>query len=557
LPRPLHAHHGPPGPPSARAARSRVGPRLAGAAALLLLALPLGCKSAERHRQEADEAVYALLRERREAIAADAALFSIEPPESSLRARLLAGEAAERTYDILACLEVAAENSRAYRQRREALYLAALDLTLEQYRFAVQTSGTLGAAVFGSGAEAEGVTVETGFGLSRLLGSGALIVGEIGLDLFRNLLSSGDWNPQTSAGLTIVQPLLAGFGREIVTEPLTQAQRNVIYEVRNYERFRRTFAVDVATRVYRILQQQDSLDNEEANYASLQALRERNEALAEAGRLSEIQADQARQDELRARSRVIDARQRLEALLDEFKLFLGLPVDAPFEVDSRDLVDLVESGLEELELLEARAIDIGLSLRLDHHTVLDRVDDAERRAAIAADALRTVLGVRLDVDAVSTEGKPLEFDKDGLDWRLGLDLSLPFERLPQRNEYRARLIALEAARRAVEQSVDEITADLRETLRELEARRESYLIQTNSEKLAERRVESTRLNFDAGRAETRDLLEAQNALLEARNALTRALVDYRLAVLALYRDLELLRVDRGGLDIERQALLEI
>ncbi len=523
---------------------------------LPFLALPFACKSAERHRQEADDAVYALLAERREALAADAESFSIDPPEDSLRARLLAGEQPERAFDILACLEVAAENSRSYRQRREALYLAALDLTLEQYRFAVQTSGTLGAAVFGSGGEAEGVQADAGFGMSRLLGSGALVVGDIGLDLFRNLLSSGGWNPRSSAGLTITQPLLAGFGRQVVTEPLTQAQRNVLYEVRNFERFRRTFAVDVATRVYRILQQADSLENERANYASLQALRERNEALARAGRLSEIQADQARQDELRARSRVIDARQRLDALLDDFKLFLGLPVDAPFEIDGRDLVELVETGLEALDLAEPVAVELALSLRLDHHTLLDRVEDAERRAAIAADALRAVLGVRFDVDAVSTEGKPLDFNSDGLDWRLGLDLSLPFERLPQRNEYRARLITLESARRAVQQSSDEITADLRESLRELDARRESFTIQTNSVMLAERRVESTRLNFDAGRAETRDLLEAQNALLEARNALTRALVDYRLAVLALYRDMELLRVDRGGLEIERAALLE-
>jgi len=517
-----------------------------------------GCKSAAEHVADADQQVYAIVAARRAGLAADAGSFSIDTPPTELRRRLLELPEDQRQLEPLAlieCLAIAAENSRAYRSQRESLYLAALDLTLERFRFGVQTNGSLGAAVVGDGDEATDASVGGSAGFTRLLGSGAFIVGSIGLDLFRNLLTSDGWDAVSSVNLSITQPLLAGFGQRIVQEPLTQAERNVVYAVRSYERFRRTFAFEVAARVYRILQQHDSLANEQANFDSLTALLARNQALASAGRLSDIQVDQARQDVLRAQSRLIDTQQALEGLYDSFKFFLGVPVETRVELDGTDLMVLVERGIEIEDVDDGEAVDVALALRLDHLNVLDRVDDAGRRAEIAADALRGILNATFDVGAQSREGRPLDYRGDDVDWRLGLDLDLPFERLPQRNAYRDRLIEVAVSERAADISRDSVLTEIRAALRELASRRQIYDIQRNSTALAERRVESTRLNFEAGRAETRDLLEAQNALLEARNALTSAIVDHRLAVLALYRDMELLRVDTGVLKIDTQALV--
>ena len=68
--------------------------------------------------------------------------------------------------------------------------------------------------------------------------------------------------------------------------------------------------------------------------------------------------------------------------------------------------------------------------------------------------------------------------------------------------------------------------------------------------LAERRVDSARLNLEAGRASTRDLLEAQEALVSAQNAAIRSGIDKLLAELAFYRDLELLRIGPDGIWID-------
>jgi hypothetical protein len=63
-------------------------------------------------------------------------------------------------------------------------------------------------------------------------------------------------------------------------------------------------------------------------------------------------------------------------------------------------------------------------------------------------------------------------------------------------------------------------------------------------------VESANLLLEAGRAETRDLLDAQNALVRARNDLTQVLVDYHLARLRLLRDL-------GAIELTPQGIREL
>ncbi len=531
-------------------------PRRRTVLALGLLALAAGsCRSAEDQRAAADRDVYALIEERRAAIDSQDRPFTIEPNPNSLRRRLERGEIGVlEPLSLVQCLEIAAENSRDFQNQRERFYLSALDLTLERYRFEFQTTGTVGALLEGDG-DSRGVPSADGnLGLSKLLGTGATIVGNIGLSLVKDMTQAHTFDLVSNASLEITQPLLAGANPRIVREPLTQAERDVVYAARTYERFRRTYAVDVSSRVYRILQQADAVANEENNNKNLQALRERNQALAEAGRLSAIEVDQARQQELSSNNRLVTERQSYEALIDGFKTFLGLPVPVALAIDTGELKRLEATEPEAFELDLAKLDELALRLRMDHQTVLDRKDDSERSAEVSADALRSRLGFTGRVDAVSESNRPLDVRSDNLDWQLGLDADLALDRFPERNSYREALIRVESARRDVEESGDEIRVAIRNNLRESAATLEGYRIQRTAVTLAERRVEGAAMNQDAGRATTRDWLEAQASLLDAKNAQTAALINYQLARLALFRDLELLRVDQQGIGFERVAL---
>jgi len=141
----------------------------------------------------------------------------------------------------------------------------------------------------------------------------------------------------------------------------------------------------------------------------------------------------------------------------------------------------------------------------------------------------------------------VKLDARDLDYSALLTLDLPIERTEERNEYRLRLLDLQRAVRDLQELEDSVKLDVRNRLRSLLEARESLQIQTKAVKLAEKRVRSTDLFLQAGRAQIRDVLDAQEDLLSAQNSLTAAAVNYRIAELELQRDLGQLEVDANGL----------
>lgn len=523
------------------------------AAALPPLVVLPGCKSAAAQRKDADEETYKLVSERRKRLGFDDP-FTIEPRKDSLRAKILAGEAHGASVSNMAqLLGIASENSRDYQRQRETLYLAALDLTLERWNFKLHHSATLAAGVAGVNDTAETASVDGSYRLSKVLDSGAEVALDIGAGMARSLTFQDGWHATTNLGLSITQPLLAGFGKRIVLEPLTQAERNLVYAVRSYERYRRTYAVDLATRYWRLLQSMNTVENQQRNLKSVESLSEENLERSKAGRLSDIEVGQAHQKELTSRNDLIDAQSRLATSLDDFKIFLGLPVEFELQLDKNALEELSQQSIG-AELPEELVLPFAIAHRLDHLTVLDRFDDKKRGVLVAEDQLRSGLTLSAGANVASTDGKPLDYDFRNTTWSATLSWKLPIDMLPERNGYRRALIALESAARDCEQSHDQIVADLRDDLRTMRSQREGYQIQLSAVELAQRRKESTDLSKKAGRANTRDLLDAEDALLAARNAATSALIDYHLARLAVWRDLEILRVDEDGIHGDEDLL---
>jgi outer membrane protein TolC len=126
-----------------------------------------------------------------------------------------------------------------------------------------------------------------------------------------------------------------------------------------------------------------------------------------------------------------------------------------------------------------------------------------------------------------------------------LDLNLPFDRLRQRNTYRAALIAFEAEIRSLTLTLDRLKDSIDRGVRTLDQRRQNYLIQKNALALANRRVESTTMLLKAGRIEVRDLNDALDSQIAAQNSVTVALVSYQESRLQLLLDI-------GALNSEEQ-----
>ena len=212
---------------------------------------------------------------------------------------------------------------------------------------------------------------------------------------------------------------------------------------------------------------------------------------------------------------------------------------------------LEKIGVSELDYTLDAATETALLQRLDLANSADKIDDAVRKIIVAADDLGAELNLVGSASVGSTEQtdyKRLQFHRGT--YKMGFEADLPLDRKTERNAYRESLITLGQRQREYEEAADEVKLDVRQAYRQLREAVERYRIQKVSLDLAQNRVESTKLLLAAGRAITRDLLESQDALLQAQNKLTGALVDYAISKLNFFRDVGILQVRPDGMWVQ-------
>jgi outer membrane protein TolC len=513
--------------------------------------LGLGGCSPEHYKAEADKEVYEIIdRKWQDDIGHKSNYIisdsNIPPPSDEIRIELAVP--ASGVISLAQAVAIATAYNREYQGRKEQLYLKALDLTLARHQFARQWFGTVDAK-YNRDSEDEKVDSGAGVGFQQLLADGAKISINIAMDWTRFL--TGD--PRTSLASILSaeasQPLLRGRGRQVVQENLTQAERDVLYQIRSFNRYRKDFVVSIADDYYSVLEMKANVTNAENSYYRLVESKKRLEIEVEAGTARPFDVDEADQQALSAENRWVQAQQSYERALDEFKVTLSLPPDAEIELDENELKALEEIGIIEPGYELDEAVETAFLRRLDLANSKDRTDDAARKVMLAADGL----GIELNLVGSAGVGSTPETDFDRLqfhrgNYSLGLESNdLGLDRKAERNAYREALIALEQQQRQYEIDRDRMELDVRQALRSLKAEAERYRIQKMALGLAERRLETQKLLLEIGQGNVRLLLESEGALLGAQNDVTSALVAHAIAKLGFFRDIGILQIRPDGM----------
>jgi outer membrane protein TolC len=199
---------------------------------------------------------------------------------------------------------------------------------------------------------------------------------------------------------------------------------------------------------------------------------------------------------------------------------------------------LEQKGLVPAELNPDEAYRLAVQRHLQILNAIDKFEDSKRKIRVAADQLRAELNL---VGGALLQSDPptdyTRFDPNKVSAEVGLELNLPIDRLLERNNYRATLVLFEAELRNFTLTLDGLKDSIQRGLRTLDQRRQNFFIQKNALDLANRRVNSATMLLEAGRAEVRDLVEAQDAQISAQNAVTVALVDYQQTRLQMLLDI--------------------
>lgn len=451
--------------------------------------------------------------------------------------------------DLEGLLGYAIEHAPEYRSEKEALFLATLNLIIERHQWGPRFFNTTSVGLDGDlpegGDHEQAVELINDFRVMQRLPYGGEVAASA-LVNYTNALrqASSDSSAHNSQGTTLSVgldlPLLRGAG-QVAREDRIQAERDLVYAVRRFERFRRSYLVSLSETYFNLIFQQRQIENEERQLRSNERLAARFRALADAGREAVFQAEDAQQRVLSNRSSLLSVQQSYATAIDQLKLRLGLSLEDP-------LVLLpVDMNIPEPVLDQRESVRVALANRLDLQTEFDRVDDARRALRVAENNLKG----DLDFDASMAlrtrsdrEFGGVDFDLGRGDYSLGLSYGMALDRKIEQANYRRALVSVEQSERDYRVERDRVVLQVRDSIRGIEQARLTLELQTRGVELNERRLQGVLLRQrDLG---PRQVIDAEEDLLNARNTRDRAATQLRIRILGYLLDTGQMRVGRDG-----------
>ena len=297
-------------------------------------------------------------------------------------------------------------HSTSYQSQMETLYLSALDVSSERFRFDTQFYGGYSpsySSLGGNGFASSVFDLSTrGIQARRALTSGAEMVIGLANSLTWQFSGPDTYSANSVIDITLIQPLLRNAGKDRIMERLTITERALLANVRQFELYRRGHYMNIITGsgsqsgptrrggfqgasgldgfsgvgsggfgtrgrgtfgggggatapgnaggFIGMLQTQQNMRNQEASVTALRSSLAQLEAFRDAGRIDYFQVEQLRQQLFTSVSGLLTSRRSYQDGLDSYKRQLGL---------SPDIEVSIEGGyLDQFNLIDPRILPI-------------------------------------------------------------------------------------------------------------------------------------------------------------------------------------------------------
>ncbi len=153
--------------------------------------------------------------------------------------------------DLEGAVRMAMVHSPDYQATIETLYLSALDVSTERFRFEVQFYGGNDTDYShrgdrNPGGESNTLTNGSSFKVRRKLATAGQIVVDFANTFTWQFAGADASSASSLLGFSVVQPLLRSGGRVVGLEQLTRAERSLLANMRAFQRYRKGFYTDLA-----------------------------------------------------------------------------------------------------------------------------------------------------------------------------------------------------------------------------------------------------------------------------------------------------------------------
>jgi len=356
---------------------------------------------------------------------------------------------------------------------------------------------------------------------------------------------SKDW--QSTAGLTLTQPLLKNAGRETMELNITLAANT---QQDSLERFRST-TIDTVSNVITAYNHLYVLrQTQETRVAALNSAQRLFDDIRKRASIGAVQGmdlanaefaiAQRRKDLVEASRNVKDQEVNLRYLIGLDLPTQIIPSDPPSRFEPQETDEQAAKAA-----LEHRGDLKQLQVSLQSTELQERVARRQSWPDLSANATGGLTGTG------TTFGQSYDqiAKHPGTYWTAGMQFSVPLGNTTAGNEYKKAKIRTEQVRQQIRALSWKIRNDVESDMRALISARLQMQLSDRSSQLAEQRLEEYRKNNQLGSATIQDVLNAENDRNTAHTAQLEAIETFSNAVTKLWKDTGLL-LDRQGVHID-------
>jgi outer membrane protein len=324
----------------------------------------------------------------------------------------------------------------------------------------------------------------------------------------------------SGVGLSINQPLLRGFGREVNLAGIRSAEYSTRTSQRSLYQTMVNTVLETVSAVYQVIKQRELVRLNESLASKLQQH-------ADAARIKEKIGLATPMDVYRAEIRLKDvqdsvssSKQDLRDAEDRLKIILALPLES-------DLDFSAPLEYTPIRLRQRDAVEIAMKNRVELEQAEDEIRQAQRNSRIAKHNILPKLNLVLNYNRFGSSddfGESTSLDEAS--WGIQLVSSTDVSRTSEKAAYQQSRINLETARLNQDARQDEIYRQVRTQLVALEAVEKRITIRRDKVTQAEGKMSLATIKFSYGMADNFDLIEAEQELLQARVDMLSARIDY-------------------------------
>ncbi len=371
-----------------------------------------------------------------------------------------------------------------------------------------------------------------------------------------NAFFSSGINPAWNESLTLAlaQPLLKGRGTDAQYTGVIVARHGRQAAVERFEKALTDQLVAVHQAYWDLVFARENLEVKRQSEKVAERLLEENQKKFEKGVLARVDVTEAesgvaaqREGILTAENAVASAVDKLKRLVDPALLkqdIVVVPIDAPQPYDREmDEKAVLEAALAQAFARRPEYREFAPLLASQDQSIRKAQNDLLPKLDLTASGALTGLD-----DSFGASNKEVR-GGDFHDWSFGVVFEWPFERRAaqgalNRAELERRRLGLQ--RRSLE---DQILVEVRAAVRDVKTTEKRIEATRRARVLAQERFEGEMNRREAGLRTTFHVLDAEERLTEARTNEIKAVIDYNLALMTLFRS-EGTLLERSGVLVQ-------